>query len=132
MVIGFNKQFPDKITAGTKKHTIREDVHNRWHAGMVMHMATGVRTKNYNCFKLDTCKSTQHICIFYDYPIGSKRTVVIIDNKYIYDNLCPDLKAIVRMNELAFNDGFDSIESFFEWFNSDFSGKLIHWTDLRY
>ena len=54
MVIGFNKQFPDKITEGTKKHTIREDKHDRWNAGMIMHMATGVRTKNYKCFKVDS------------------------------------------------------------------------------
>ncbi|HEY5509050.1 MAG TPA: hypothetical protein VIK29_10280, partial [Paludibacter sp.] len=79
MVIGFNKQFPDKITAGTKKHTIREDVHNRWHAGMTMHMAIGVRTKNYNCFKLDTCKSTQKITIIH-YP---HKASVYIDDKLL-------------------------------------------------
>ena len=36
------------------------------------------------------------------------------------------------MKDLARNDGFDSIQAFFEWFKEDFEGKIIHWTDLRY
>lgn len=34
--------------------------------------------------------------------------------------------------ELAVNDGFDSDEKFFKWFDKDFDGWLIHWTDKRY
>lgn len=34
--------------------------------------------------------------------------------------------------ELAVNDGFDSDEMFFKWFDKDFDGWLIHWTDKRY
>jgi hypothetical protein len=30
------------------------------------------------------------------------------------------------------NDGFDSIEDFFSYFDKGFKGKIIHWTDLRY
>lgn len=33
---------------------------------------------------------------------------------------------------LARNDGFDSISDFFKWFNKDFQGSIIHWTDLKY
>jgi hypothetical protein len=33
---------------------------------------------------------------------------------------------------LAQNDGFDTIEEFFEYFNEDFSGKIIHWTNFKY
>ncbi|MEI8086941.1 MAG: hypothetical protein WCG93_12075 [Paludibacter sp.] len=131
MVIGFNKQFPDKIIAGTKLHTIREDVHNRWRAGMTMHMATGVRTKQYKCFKLDVCNGTQIIEIkwsrlYKDAP----RAAVYVDDRCIgsYTNMYPSgfLKVLAR------NDGFDSVQEFFEWFKEDFKGKLIHWTDLRY
>ena len=127
MVIGFNEQFPDKILAGTKKHTIRVDQHDRWHAGMKMHMAVGVRTKSYLCFKLDTCKSTQIIDI--DYYLGMKYPMVVIDGCHFYN---PYLNIDKGMLELSQNDGFESIEAFFEWFNKDFIGKLIHWTDLRY
>ena len=129
MVIGFNKQFPDKITAGTKKHTLREDVHNRWHAGMVMHMATGVRTKNYNCFKLDTCKGTQKIRIWHRSLLV---TIVFINGRcfgqYRKEEKFPNKNLV----SLAQNDGFETIDAFFEWFSKDFTGKIIHWTDLRY
>ncbi len=40
-----------------------------------------------------------------------------------------------EISELAINDGFESTRRFFEWFEnygSEFSGKLIHWTDKRY
>jgi hypothetical protein len=30
------------------------------------------------------------------------------------------------------NDGFESAEQFFNWFNGYFKGKIIHWTDLKY
>lgn len=28
--------------------------------------------------------------------------------------------------------GFDSVKDFFRYFNKDFKGKIIHWTDLKY
>ena len=36
------------------------------------------------------------------------------------------------MWQLAINDGFESLKHFFEYFNEDFEGKIIHWTDLKY
>ena len=33
---------------------------------------------------------------------------------------------------LMTNDGFDSPEDFFEWFDEDFEGKIIHWTHFKY
>ncbi len=38
----------------------------------------------------------------------------------------------VDLEMLAMNDGFDSVEDFFKWFNKDFSGWIIHWTMFRY
>lgn len=67
MVIGFKEQFVYKILNGTKIHTIREDKHDRWRPGMTMHMATGVRTKNYKQFHEDNCTSVQEISIFPEY-----------------------------------------------------------------
>lgn len=132
MIIGFKEQFPDKIIAGTKKHTIREDKCDRWKAGIWMHMATGVRSKKYNCFKGDICTGTQRIDIEYRTGNLYNEILVSIDSQYFYDNFTPRAKAIERMTELALNDGFDSIEAFFKWFSSDFTGKIIHWTSLRY
>lgn len=38
----------------------------------------------------------------------------------------------VNMLKLAINDGFESIDDFFNYFNEDTTGKIIHWTDLEY
>lgn len=48
MILGFKPQFVQPIIDRTKIHTIREDKHNRWVPGKVIHMATGVRTKSYS------------------------------------------------------------------------------------
>src|ERR1035437_3553472 len=83
MIIGFNKQFPDKINEGTKKHTLREDEYDRWHTGMKMHMSTGVRSKNYKCFKLDRCNGIQRIEIVYFEKRNRKFVFVFVDDLYI-------------------------------------------------
>lgn len=37
-----------------------------------------------------------------------------------------------QMIKLANNDGFDTTDDYFKWFNRDWRGSLIHWTDLKY
>ena len=122
MVIGFKERFIKPILAKTKKHTIREDAHNRWKEGMKMHMATGVRTKKYNQFNEDTCKSIQEIEIIRtsDYL---EKTIIKIDGR----NLTQD-----EVQQLAWNDGFDNLIDFWMWFADGFKGKIIHWTEMRY
>jgi hypothetical protein len=63
MILGFKPQFKEPILKGTKIHTLRDDEQERWRVGMTIHFATGVRTKYYNCFKQDKCKSTQQAII---------------------------------------------------------------------
>ena len=36
------------------------------------------------------------------------------------------------MLNLVQNDGFASISDFLKFFNKDYTGKIIHWTDLKY
>ena len=124
MILGFNPQFKQPILDGTKIHSIREDKHKRWKIGRLIHFATGVRTKLYQQFLLRTCMGTQKIKIEYDNipPIGDSATVMIDGEFLDFDG----------MELLAKNDGFESISDFFEWFNKDFSGKIIHWTNLKY
>lgn len=154
MILGFKKQFVPKIKFGTKIHTIREDKHNRWKVGNKMHMAIGVRTKKYKqfCGTL-TCIRTQKIffnwglsCNFAygimnmlakeaghkpkriskkkrQMPLISKRPNVFVDGKMLNKK---------QINELAINDGFKNDEELFKWFNCDFTGKIIHWTDKKY
>lgn len=37
-----------------------------------------------------------------------------------------------EMKAIAKNDGFDSLADFLTWFNKDFTGRIIHWTDKKY
>lgn len=133
MVLPFKKQFVQPILSGTKIHTIRLDKHNRWHAGKSIQMATGVRTKAYHQFNDDRadikkCISTQKIVIqWYKFTTTSGETIVgpmvEIDGKSL---------TALQIHELAVADGFDNIDQFFEWFNTDFEGKIIHWTPKNY
>lgn len=99
MILSLKKRFIKPILAQTKKHTIRVDSHNRWRAGMKMHMATGVRTKKYNQFNEDICKSIQQIEIIRtsDYL---NDTIVKIDGRKLTQ---PEVQ------QLAWNDGFDNL-----------------------
>lgn len=132
MILGFLKSynvgnsrvktdFENKIKEGIKLHTIREDSKNRWKKGMKIHFATGTRSNRYNNFKMGVCISTQKIeikddCVFVEYDNEMRQ---IFGPELLY---------------LANNDGFETVKDFWDWFNKyqPFTGKLIHWTDLKY
>lgn len=124
MILGFKQQFKEPTLKGTKIHTIREDKHNRWKAGKIIHFATGVRTKNYNCFKEGVCVSVQTIEIKHN-----KNVCKVLSRTVIVDGRELEPTEILR---LAKNDGFKTKNDFFDWFNKDFKGKLIHWTNKKY
>ena len=109
--------FEEKIKKGVKLHTIRWDEKGRWKKDNKIHFSTGSRTNNYNCFKEGICTGIQTIEI-------ENRDVWVDGLK-----ITPD-----TIEYLSDNDGFDCIEEFWAWFDqySPFSGKIIHWTELRY
>ncbi|MEZ5017365.1 MAG: hypothetical protein R2800_09960 [Flavipsychrobacter sp.] len=133
MIIGFKEQFKPKILAGTKIHTMREDVHNRWHKGLKMHMATGVRTANYNCFHVGECTGVQRVFMSYDWMLHISITGG--SGAFGYAELYYPEKM-----ELALNDGFDSVDEMEDWFIPILEKepqqckyfRLIHWTDFKY
>lgn len=119
-------------TVSPKIHTIRQDESNRWKAGIDIHFVINNRTKEHFRFApVLKCVSVQSIVIsemiMTPYPCiilnNEKVFTVKVDQKYL---------AADKIKELAINDGFPSIESFFDYFNEDFTGKIIHWTDLKY
>jgi hypothetical protein len=120
-----------------KLHTIREDKTDKWHAGVMIDFFINVRTKKmYRFAPRIPCVSTQKICIEYIFnnfsneckPAGQRKDnhypVVFIDNEWSNSDF--------QLKQLAQTDGFDTIEEFFVYFNTDFTGKIIHWTDLKY
>jgi hypothetical protein len=163
MILGFKEYFDkektkptyfrEKILAGVgyrctiyipKLHTIREG--NRWKSGDIIHMAYGVRSKNYQQFnkgisELAKVVSVQDISI--QYRKDEDWFLVLVDNKPVL-RLCEISRYVKDINNgyrcyhegmaegLVINDGFNSVEQFIRWFNKDFSGQIIHWTNLRY
>ncbi len=135
MILGFKPQFKQPILNGTKIHTIREDKTNRWKVGKEIHFATGVRTKQYECFKQGICKGVQTIELqYFDKHCSDLHYQIVVDGivrKFeIFINGFPaDWR---KIGLLVKNDGFATKEDFFRWFNKDFIGKIIHWTDYKY
>lgn len=111
-----------------KIHTIRGDKSNRIKVG------TKIQCCNWQGVPYNSpvnqfaptfeCKGIQKIEIkWFLNKENIKYAVIYIDNCIIahYDNKI-----------IAINDGFDTVEEFFNYFNSDFTGKIIHFTDLKY
>jgi len=109
--------FEEKIKKGIKLHSIRWDRNKRWKKGRKIHFSTGARTSRYNCFKKGICTGIQKI--------------EIIDRDIIIDNKRCSIDII---EWLSVNDGFDTINDFWAWFDqySPFVGVIIHWSELRY
>lgn len=129
--------FAKKILEGTKKHSLRIDKSNRWHAGRKIQHAHGVRTKRYMMFLQGECKSTQQIKIEYndsEIPTGSYYAYVYKDCEIRAFVVKVDDKVLklTDIDKLAANDGFDSTHDFFRWFFKGFEGKIIYFTDLKY
>ena len=116
----------DKITP--KIHTIREDKKNRWKVGTKIHFFINCRQKNMFRFApVLPVVDIQRVFMTYLPHLGNGFELSI-DGK----QLMP-----YEIEQLAVNDGFDSVEEFENYFISvmkddEFSGKLIHWTDFKY
>lgn len=126
MILAFKPQFVEPILLGTKIHTIRLAKEGRWIPGRKIQFATGVRTKNYHCFKEDECVSTQKVLLSLDPFLG-----VQIDGREL---------GYQEKFEFAQNDGFENFEDFHKWFapliekeeDLMYLATIIHWTDKRY
>lgn len=127
MVLSFKKQFKSPILAFSKIHSFREDPTRRWKAGRQIQMATGVRSKNYNCFMESECISVQTVKMV-NHPSSF---IIVFDESTIFH--WKDIIAIAK------NDGFDNPYDFVEWFfpnqhenYGEWHGVLIHWTQTQY
>jgi len=111
-------QYKNYINYPAKLHTIRTD--NRWKSNNKIHCVYHNRSK----------KQFQFCPTFYCTSVQSIEINVVM-GVYIVtiDGVVANNKTI---DLLAINDGFDSCLDFFEYFNSDFVGKIIHFTDFRY
>jgi hypothetical protein len=141
-----SKRLADR-TIYPKITTIREDLSDRWKDGMKIDMVyRGAGYKIIDHFnkdypELQRCVSTQKIEIKW-LSIHTKLlppfTNSITDSSGFSTtqqvSITIDGKNInaERLTDLARNDGFDSPEDFLMWFSEDFTGKVLHFTDLKY
>ena len=109
-----------------KIHTIRTDEKDRWKPGILIDFFINCRQKNMFRFAPRVAVvSTQKLKLFFitDAPYCYNAPAVYIDDKFITGE---------TLLQLAQNDGFDTVEAFFEYFNEDYVGKIIHWTNFKY
>lgn len=130
-----NDGYYQQSSVNPKLHTIRAG--NRWEAGMDIHFAINPRSKNYFQFApVMECTSVQEIELRWWKPEHPEQYINDYDDasnmRYCDVYVDGKLMSTGYVKKLAQNDGFDSVEQFFAWFNKDFKGQLIHWSDLRY
>lgn len=134
-------EWPSIETINPKKHTIRLDNGNRWKEGNLIHAVINNRTPSrYQFAPIIKCTSVQIIEIkdlsqSSKIPCSYVAKVVVRGETYIkpFDVFIDGFHlSYNELEKLAINDGFDSVEQFFQWFNEDFTGKIIHWTDEKY
>ena len=104
-----------------KKHTIRYD----WRRiNMPIHYYINSRKPDMmKFFPEKPCVFIQDIVIKHTDNQGVR---LVTPEVYIHGVMFTDVE------RLATNDGFDNVEDFFMYFNSNFTGKIIHWTNLKY
>lgn len=120
--------FVEKIQSGSKIHTIRTDTHDRWESGkmIIFSIWTGrpYYSKMFEFAPRLPVVSVQKVFM----KLHQEELKVSIDDKYLNNS---------AIEELAINDGFDSVEDFERYFisqmkDNQYSGKIIHWTDFKY
>jgi hypothetical protein len=121
--------FKMKILDGRKKHSLRLDPHDRWKVGMKINHCTGLRTPQYDCFKLDRVESIQSLLLnIKDNGNGCFTVIFVVDNRKLEPK---------RIYEFCENDGFDNAGDFCRYFLKDkervaLKLRIIHWTNLKY
>ncbi len=120
-------------TAIPKIHTIRSDRAKRWKKGNSIHFVINNRTKNRFQFVSQTFPviSTQMIWI------RPSNKSILVEKHINTDQSWNDTFYWHELSEeekvlLMVNDGFDDDLSFWEYFNREFAGVIICWTDYKY
>lgn len=121
MILGFNPEFVPLILSGAKKQTIREDKKDRWSSYRKIHFVKNARTAQQEIFAMgivDQCQPVLIDCLRKQIKLGDKHNGKWLNHE--------------ELAKFIVDDGFESIDSFFEFFrknykrkNNFFSGKVI-------
>jgi len=119
--LNFKQRFAPLVESGAKRQTIRamrKDGRDPA-PGDVLQLYTGMRTRGCRKLREEVCTSAE--------PIGIGRDgFVLLGDGDGFKKLAPD-----EIEALAAADGFESVEAFFDFFNTThrlpFNGLLIKW-----
>lgn len=124
--IHYSKDFLPKLLDGTKIHTIR-----KWSCdkGVTLQHVIDPYKPSRRTIMTNTCISVQDILI-----VPQSRFVMILRPAMKGDLGILNEKQI---EELALNDGFDNVDSFWKYFekacrNNQYEFHIIHWADKKY
>lgn len=129
---------PKNYVTIPKIHTIRKDEKNRWKQENKIHFVINNRSANrFQFAPILPVKSVQKIMILYslDQLEDNCLVHVYVDEEFI--GVCEFENGEVancspNIEYLSKSDGFESVKDFFGWFNKDFDGKIIHWTNFKH
>lgn len=115
----FQKQFVPMIVDGQKPHTIRKRRKHPTKVGDVLMLFTGMRTKSCRQFAEAVCVKVEPVVIW-------------VDIKALTKSYTGQAFSKEKVKEIALNDGFDSVDSFFAFFELYKLGvlddyEIIHW-----
>lgn len=133
----FNCDFGyDKMMINPKIHTMRSDEKNRWKKGNNIHFAINNRQPDrFQFAPILECSGIENISINTfkrsDAEFLSNDDIIIGEDVFSVE-INGKILSKKEVELLSKNDGFDSVEDFFEWFNENWTGKIIHWTTFRY
>ena len=114
MNINYKKEMERALASGVKLHTIRQ---KPIAVGTMMNHIVYPYHKERRCVLTNFCKSTQMI------TIEPSSRIIKVDGMVL---------SKVNMERLSKNDGFETMEDFWTFFNEPYQGMIIHWTDTRY
>jgi hypothetical protein len=133
----------DKLPS--KYHSVREDKNNRWKVDTKIDFFINARQKNMFRFasvlpvisiqKIEFIlkDNTENLtCLGTSFD---KTCTIIIDERFYGDAYFFNgtvISSSYTIPIFANNDGFDTSDELFAYFNKNFKGKIIHWTNLKY
>ena len=115
----------ENFTPQPKIQTIRRDSRNRWKAGNNIDFIINPTSITCQFAPVIEVKSVQRFEVVCEDGVQ----LVFIDDELFFSGRDYTEEKIAS---LAKNDGFNSVEHFFRWFSEPGTGKIIHWTDLKY
>ena len=114
MNINYKKEMERALASGVKLHTIRQ---KPIAVGTMMNHIVYPYHKERRCVLSNLCTATQMITIE-----PSSRTIKV-DGREL---------SKVDIERVSINDGFETMDDFWTFFNEPYQGMIIHWTDTKY